>query len=131
MSVSFGSSPDVKAARVEAKQAKKVAKQEKAASKVKTTNIKTTDAGNPYYKSNTGKRLGAIISTPTAIGTAVGTGMFARMSGLGKVGTAAVAVASAAVTIAGGTLMGGIRDGMVNRDSRKEADQMAKFNAEA
>jgi len=90
-----------------------------------TKNIKQTKQGNPYYHTNTGKKVGLALGVGVGLATAVITGIMTKSF---KVGSTIGALKSIGPVLYG-VVGGAIADGYVNHNEKKKADQMAAYKA--
>ena len=88
-------------------------------------NVRTTKQGNPYYHTNTGKKVGTALGV---VGTLVGAAITFAMTRNVKA-TAALLAIPAVESIASGLIGGAMIDAYVNHNEKKKADQMAAYNA--
>ena len=91
----------------------------------KPKNIRETKQGNPYYHTNTGKKVGTAVGVGVGLLAGVGTFLFTRnvkasmlMAGL-----------YGASPVIGGFLGGAALDAYTNHNEKKKADQMAAYYA--
>ncbi len=88
-----------------------------------TPNIRMTKQGNPYFHTNTAKKVCAGLGILGAAATAI---TFAVMTKNPK--AALLVIPHAIGSIAGGLVSGALIDGYANHNEKRKADQMAAFN---
>ena len=88
-----------------------------------TPNIRMTKQGNPYFHTNTAKKVCAGLGVLGAAATAITVAVMTRNP------KAALLILPHAIgSIAGGLVSGALIDGYANHNEKRKADQMAAFN---
>ncbi len=111
MVVSFGKTPVMNVSSVKPQKNKE------------TKNIRMTKQGNPYYHTNSAKKVGLGLGVVAGVASAV---ILAVTTKNPK--AALLAIGPAIKTIVSGLVIGASVDGLLNHNEKRKADQMATFN---